>query len=245
MRFFLNREIPREQFVFAIRSFSGQVSWDASVALGATYQESDESITHQIVDRPIANNAKTYLNRVYVQPQWVFDCINENMILPHEDYLPGAVLPPHLSPFVDHADGQYVPPEKQRLIKMKLGIAPEENVLKTTAMSNESAKTTNGSQKSETKQVAKKEETKKKEEVKKEDEESDDEDENMFDGMKVDLDTPDEEESEEEEEEIEDSEDEQELKKKTAEVKIFLSFVRYFNFNLFGFNDLEAENSCG
>jgi pescadillo protein len=120
LKFFLNREVPREQFVFAIKSFSGEVSWDKAAALGATYQEDDQSITHQVIDRPLAG--KTHFNRVYIQPQWVFDCINENMLLPVDDYLPGAILPPHLSPFRETTDGSYVPPEKQRLLRMKLGL---------------------------------------------------------------------------------------------------------------------------
>ena len=124
LKFFLNREVPREQFAFVIRCFSGNVSWDKDVAVGSTYQEDDPTITHHIVDRPIVN--KTYLNRIYVQPQWVFDCVNENMLLPVDDYLPGATLPPHLSPFVDIQEGDYVPPEKQRLIKLKLGITDTE-----------------------------------------------------------------------------------------------------------------------
>ncbi len=61
LKFFLNREVPREQFVFAIRSFSGQVSWDKTIALGSTYQENDETITHHIIDRPLVG--KNYLNR--------------------------------------------------------------------------------------------------------------------------------------------------------------------------------------
>ena len=44
------------------------------------------------------------------------------MLLPVDDYLPGALLPPHLSPFVEANEGDYIPPEKQRLIKMKLGL---------------------------------------------------------------------------------------------------------------------------
>jgi pescadillo protein len=47
------------------------------------------------------------------------------MLLSVDDYLPGAVLPPHLSPFVEVNEGDYVPPEKQRLNKLKLGIVEE------------------------------------------------------------------------------------------------------------------------
>jgi hypothetical protein len=34
------------------RCFGGDVSWDSTVAIGSTYPETDESITHQMVDRP-------------------------------------------------------------------------------------------------------------------------------------------------------------------------------------------------
>ena len=47
--------------VFFNRSFGGDVSWHESVAVGATYPETDEKITHQIVDRP--NMTKQYLSR--------------------------------------------------------------------------------------------------------------------------------------------------------------------------------------
>ena len=52
--------------------------------------------------------------RHYVQPQWVFDCINRQRLLPTAEYSPGSVLPPHLSPFVQEGEGDYVPPERQR-----------------------------------------------------------------------------------------------------------------------------------
>lgn len=76
LKFFLNREVPREQFVFAIRAFSGDVSWEKTLALGATYQEDDETITHHVVDRPII--AKPYLNRYKHQNRSFFK-INTNL----------------------------------------------------------------------------------------------------------------------------------------------------------------------
>lgn len=52
LKFYLNREVPREPLVFIIRCFGGEVSWDKTLFLGSTFDENDESITHQIVDRP-------------------------------------------------------------------------------------------------------------------------------------------------------------------------------------------------
>lgn len=114
LKFFLSREVPRESLVFVIRSVGGMVSWNKTMFVGATYSEEDESITHQIVDRPEENIASKFTSRYYLQPQWVYDCINARQVLPVQNYFPGAILPPHLSPFKeeDVEWGEYVPPEK-------------------------------------------------------------------------------------------------------------------------------------
>jgi pescadillo protein len=36
-KFFLNREVPKESLTFIIRAFGGQVSWDKTLFIGATY----------------------------------------------------------------------------------------------------------------------------------------------------------------------------------------------------------------
>lgn len=114
LKFFINREVPREPLVFIIRCFGGEVSWDKDHFVGATFDESDESIAYHIVDRPTMD--KQYLSRYYVQPQWVFDSVNARALLPINKYLMGAVLPPHLSPFVDKTKDQvYIPPEEKAL----------------------------------------------------------------------------------------------------------------------------------
>nr|XP_054749070.1 pescadillo-like isoform X2 [Lytechinus pictus] len=109
-KFFLSREVPREAITFVIRCFGGQVSWDKTMFVGAPYEVSDETITHQIIDRP--QQEKQYLSRYYIQPQWVFDCVNARRLVPLEDYFPGVSLPPHLSPFVEEKEGSYRPPER-------------------------------------------------------------------------------------------------------------------------------------
>jgi len=256
LKFFLNREIPREPFVFAVKAFSGEVSWDKITGLGSTFQENDPTITHQIVDRPVAG--QMYINRVYVQPQWVFDCINENMILPVDDYLPGAILPPHLSPFVEIKEGDYVPPEKQRLIKMKLGIQDNEDKSakyinpnehkhamsndddegsknKTTKANNKKqqaaatpAKKDNKSQKKGA-AAAKKEEEPLDDDDEDENNNGDDDDEEEEDddhGMKVDIDSPDENDDDETEEETFSEDDEKEVKKLAKSKKPLIGVSR-------------------
>ncbi|XP_073011657.1 pescadillo homolog [Typha latifolia] len=104
LKFFLSREVPRESLLFIIPAFGGVVSWEGN---GSPFDESNEDITHQIVDRPTQGHI--FLSREYVQPQWVFDCVNARIILPTEGYLVGRIPPPHLSPFVDNEAEGYVP----------------------------------------------------------------------------------------------------------------------------------------
>ena len=62
------------------------------------FEESDPSITHQVIDRPSLQSIVP--GRVYVQPQWLFDSLNAGLPLDPTVYKIGATLPPHLSPFV-------------------------------------------------------------------------------------------------------------------------------------------------
>lgn len=133
--FFLSRETPRLPLEFILRAFGcKRVSWDATLGDGAfTHDEYDPSITHQVVDRPPlvrASSAHGFTvarssgngevterlkkggkvpGRTYIQPQWVWDCINEGKLLRPDLYAPGATLPPHLSPWVKASKGTYDP----------------------------------------------------------------------------------------------------------------------------------------
>ncbi|KAK3393836.1 Pescadillo N-terminus-domain-containing protein [Podospora didyma] len=126
--FFLSRETPRQPLEFILRAFGcKRIGWDSVLGEGSfTTDESDPSITHQIVDRPVIQAAtkedgdgednqtsqklnQRYPGRVYVQPQWVWDCVNDDELKSPELYAPGASLPPHLSPFVRSTNGQYDP----------------------------------------------------------------------------------------------------------------------------------------
>ncbi|KAL5718194.1 hypothetical protein ACHQM5_011126 [Ranunculus cassubicifolius] len=104
MKFFLSREVQREALLLIIPAFGGLVSWEGE---GGPFEETEEGITHQIVDRP--SQGHMFLSREYVQPQWIVDCINARIIIPTEDYMVGKVCPPHLSPFVDNEAEGYTP----------------------------------------------------------------------------------------------------------------------------------------
>ncbi|KAL9616292.1 MAG: hypothetical protein Q9160_008832 [Pyrenula sp. 1 TL-2023] len=129
--FFISREAPRHSIEFLLRAFGcRRVGWDEVLGEGAfTHNETDQRITHQVVDRPetpflsdstadgaVGKKAQAALalqrrvpGRTYVQPQWVWDSVNELKLQRPDLYAPGATLPPHLSPWVKSTQGQYDP----------------------------------------------------------------------------------------------------------------------------------------
>ncbi|KAK7962224.1 pescadillo [Apiospora aurea] len=124
--FFLSRETPRQPLEFILKAFGcKRVGWDAVLGDGAyTTNPEDPAITHQIVDRPIVQAAQDsgdnqtaqklgpnqrMPGRIYVQPQWVWDSVNDEELKRPDLYAPGAQLPPHLSPFVQSTHGGYDP----------------------------------------------------------------------------------------------------------------------------------------
>lgn len=127
--FFLGRETPRQPLEFILKAFGcRRVGWDAVLGGGAfTTNELDPRITHQIVDRPVVQpsaaegedgddnqtaqrvGGNRVAGRVYVQPQWVWDCANDEELKRPDLYAPGAALPPHLSPFARTVPGRYDP----------------------------------------------------------------------------------------------------------------------------------------
>lgn len=113
--FFLSRETSRPIFEFIVRCFGGRIGWSSTSGSGSPFDETDDSITHVIIDRPPirrADETEAELSRrkrrKYVQPQWVVDCINSGKVLLEEPYLQGKTLPPHLSPFGER-EGAYDP----------------------------------------------------------------------------------------------------------------------------------------
>ncbi|CAG8418349.1 unnamed protein product [Penicillium salamii] len=124
--FYISREAPKGPLEFILRSFGcKRVGWASVLGGGAfTHDETDPRITHQIVDRPqlpqeslpAIPDADSQVKpgsripgRTYIQPQWVWDCINDGKLLRADLYAPGATLPPHLSPWVKASRGAYDP----------------------------------------------------------------------------------------------------------------------------------------
>lgn len=116
LKFFVNREVPLEWLQLCVASFGGVVGWEGPAS---PFGPDDPSITHHVVDRPM--QLSTTLAREYVQPQWVFDSINAQFLLPAHKYRPGCSLPPHLSPFVDDDKEGYTPKYKEDIMKIASG----------------------------------------------------------------------------------------------------------------------------
>lgn len=112
--FFLGREVPREQLLVIIRSFGGQIGWAGEES---PIPEDSEQITHQICDRP--SQERKHPGREYVQPQWVVDSANFRVLVDPRLYAPGQAPPPHLSPFVEADEDEYVPDYLVTLQKMQ------------------------------------------------------------------------------------------------------------------------------
>ncbi|KAG6963914.1 hypothetical protein JG688_00007938 [Phytophthora aleatoria] len=114
LTFFLSREVPSACLELVLRSHGATLGWDGE---GSPFDEKSSRITHHIMDRP--HQGHRYFNREYVQPQWVFDSVNNGMLLPLTRYVPGAELPPHLSPFVNDQQEGYTPEYRKELEKLK------------------------------------------------------------------------------------------------------------------------------
>ncbi|KAG5419231.1 NOP7 [Candida metapsilosis] len=114
--FYIGREVPLDILEFVILSCGGTVISEISLDdlklndPKAYEQLNLDSITHQIVDR---NKILSKVpGRTYIQPQWVFDCVNKQELISVGPYAPGETLPPHLSPWGDA--GGYDPSKDEK-----------------------------------------------------------------------------------------------------------------------------------
>lgn len=123
LSFFVSREVNIELFEFLIKSFGGAVFHDLDNFESETFRNNE--FTHILIDRTVQGCEKA--NTEYVQPQWICDCINSQILLPTQDYVPGSQLPPHLSPFVSQDKEGFVPKRLQEIMEFK-GQYEEESV---------------------------------------------------------------------------------------------------------------------
>lgn len=120
--FFLNREVPRYSLEFIIPAFGGDYGYEGEESM---FAEDDKKITHHIMDRKINESKMKFdVKRDYIVPQWVFDCINHQVVLPVSQYKPGDAPPAHLSPFVDNKLEGYLPKRQEEINDIK-GIVEE------------------------------------------------------------------------------------------------------------------------
>ncbi|ELP89283.1 hypothetical protein EIN_487950 [Entamoeba invadens IP1] len=103
--FYVQKEVA-QNVKFVIECVGGMIVTDVN----------DEQITHQVGER---GEHKT-IAREFVQPQWIFDCVNENFLLPCAEYEIGKKLPPHLSPY-GNGDGDYISERRKELDNIKKG----------------------------------------------------------------------------------------------------------------------------
>lgn len=120
--FFFNREVPRYSLEFIVPAFGGEFGYEGDESM---YSKDDKAITHHIMDRKINESQMAFdIKRDYIVPQWVYDCINHQILLPASQYKPGVPPPAHLSPFVDNKLEGYLPKRQEEINEMK-GIVEE------------------------------------------------------------------------------------------------------------------------
>eukprot|EP00743_Colponemidia_sp_Colp-15_P013799 GILK01016150.1.p1 GENE.GILK01016150.1~~GILK01016150.1.p1 ORF type:complete len:476 (-),score=84.62 GILK01016150.1:88-1515(-) len=93
--FFISREIPNKHAAMIITACGGRV-----------VETMNPSVTHCVIDRPQLPPGMTkHSNVEYIQPQYIFDCLNARAVLPVNGYRMGESLPPHVSPFTVSISG--------------------------------------------------------------------------------------------------------------------------------------------
>jgi pescadillo protein len=108
--FYLSRETSTRTWEFVIRAMGGKVV--TSVLSPTLEGAAADGITHVIIDRPMTVERMREMEKgrkwLWVQPQWVADSVNRGKALAAEEYAPGKLLPPHLSPW--DGEGEIVRP---------------------------------------------------------------------------------------------------------------------------------------
>jgi pescadillo protein len=108
--FFVSRETSPKTWEFVIRAMGGKAITSLSASSPELSKDAD-SITHVIVDRPMTKERMAEMQGgrkwLWVQPQWVADCINKGKIVDADAYKPGVEqLPSHLSPWEGEGEAE-------------------------------------------------------------------------------------------------------------------------------------------
>lgn len=101
--FYIHNDMPFDVLSIIILSCGGKISWNSRIS---PIHYDDNNITHEIYEKDKntihLNNPENEYKRIHIQPQYIFDCLNEKNILPCSDYLTEKEnLPVHLSPFIE------------------------------------------------------------------------------------------------------------------------------------------------
>jgi pescadillo protein len=105
--FYLCRETPVHVLEMALYACGAElVGYENPCADVSPLAVNDARITHVVADRPLGQLPERLLDREYVQPQWIFDSINEVFRLPTWLYRVGRRLPPHLSPWESELEAE-------------------------------------------------------------------------------------------------------------------------------------------
>lgn len=139
LTFFLSREVPRHSLALLIQSAGGSLGWEC-LDESSPISEDSPVITHHVIDRP--NLAKMYADRVYIQPQWIFDSINAGKLLDPSLYRIGAQLPPHMSPFMrtEETETEVEASEEQEGQQQQEGLSAEQKKLAVSMLSKKKKK---------------------------------------------------------------------------------------------------------
>ena len=109
-KFTISHDLHPDLISFVIHCLGGAVEWDEDSI--------DPTITHTITDRDFSDAHQRVLNRAYVQPQWVFDCLNQKAVLNASLYAVGVPLPPHVSPFEKQHIQEEEPGDDEREVEI-------------------------------------------------------------------------------------------------------------------------------
>lgn len=77
MHFYLSTEVPRYSLEFVILAMGGTITYD--------FDPKNQTITHVITDRE-KPNVQVVASKEYVQPQWLYDCVNFKKLLNVKEY---------------------------------------------------------------------------------------------------------------------------------------------------------------